>query len=338
MTIEIGVATLTDRQAVPAPDRMRQIVELGVQAEEVGLDVFGVGEHHTADFLVSSPAPVLAAVAARTSAIRLTSSVTVLSVHDPVRVFQDFATVDLISGGRAEITVGRSAYPEPFALFGVDLREYDAVFAEKLGLLLRLRDEPVLSWRGDHRPALHDAEVVPRGVQPALPVWIGAGGSPSSVVRAGELGLPLIIGYLGGTVERLAGLVRLYRETARRAGQRPVVGVAAHYFGAATPEEAAATYPQYHDFLRPKRPGGGGFVVSRAEFDAGVLPGRPLMIGTAEHVTQKLIHLHQATGYDRVQLLADWGGLPPSLVEASVHRLGTEIAPAVRAGTVVPRD
>ncbi|QKV80282.1 LLM class flavin-dependent oxidoreductase [Amycolatopsis sp. Hca4] len=344
MSVEIGVATLADRQPrtvdgreVTEAARLAQIVDLGVQADEEGLDVFGVGEHHSADFAVSSPVPVLSAVAARTSRIRLTSGVTVLSVHDPVRVHQDFATLDLLSAGRAEITVGRSAYPEPFALFGVDIERYDEVFAEKLGLLLRLRDEPEVSWRGRDRPPLERAVVVPRSA--SLPVWIGAGGSPSSVARAGALGLPLILGYLGGHPGHLRQLADLYRAAGRQAGHgdRLRLGVAAHYFGAASAAEAASTYRHYHDFLRPKRPGGGGYTVSRPDFAEGAGPDRPLMIGTSEHVADKLVRLHEVVGYDRVQLLADWGGLPPAQVRESVHRLGSEIAPAVRAATRLTR-
>lgn len=338
MSVEIGVTSLSDRQPrtvdgrrVSEADRMAQIVELGVRTEAAGLDLFGVGEHHSPDFVVSSPVPVLAAVAARTERIRLTSAVTVLGVHDPVRVQQDFATLDLISRGRAEITVGRSAYVEPFALFGVDIGQYDEVFAEKLELLLRLRDRTPVTWRGEHRPPLDRAEAVPRGVQEPLPVWIGAGGSPGSVARAGVLGLPLILGYLGGDPGHLARLAGLYRAAGEQAGHgdRLRVGVAAHYFGAATAERARATYRHYHDFLRPKKPGGGGYVVSPADFEAGLDLDRPLMIGTSEHVTEKLVRLHKAVGYDRLQLLADWGGLPPEQVEESVHRLGAEIAPAL---------
>jgi len=257
----------------------------------------------------------------------------VLSVHDPVRVYQDFATLDLLSAGRAEITAGRSAYPEPFALFGADIERYDELFAEKLALLLRLRAEPEITWRGVHRPPLTAAAVGPRSLQDPLPVWIGAGGTPASAARAGALGLPIILGYLGGTPEHLRRIVELYRAAGRQAGHedRLRVGVAAHYFGGASPQEAAATYPHYHDFLRPKRPGGGGYVVAPADFTAWLEPDRPLMIGTSQHVTEKLIALHDVIAFDRVQLLVDWGGLPPHLVEASLHRLGAEIAPAVRA-------
>ncbi|WP_432837377.1 LLM class flavin-dependent oxidoreductase [Dactylosporangium sp. CA-092794] len=336
MSVEIGVATLSDRQprtvdgrVVSVAARLAQIVELGMRADALGLDVFGVGEHHGPGFVVSSPVPVLSAIAARTERIRLTSAVTVLGVHDPVRLYQDFATLDLLSSGRAEIAVGRSAYPEPFALFGADIARYDELFAERLELLLRLRAEPVVTWRGAFRPALHGAEVIPRAVQDPLPVWIGAGGSPGSVIRAGALGLPLTLGYLGGTPEHLRRLVDLYREAGRRAGHADAlrVGIAAHYLSTDAPADA---YPHYHDFLRPKRPGGPGYEVSREAFTAGLDAGQPLMIGTAEHVTEKLRELYDAVTFDRILLLVDWGGLPGPAVEESLDRLGTRIAPALR--------
>ncbi|SNY47679.1 LLM class flavin-dependent oxidoreductase [Paractinoplanes atraurantiacus] len=318
MTIQIGVSTLTDlpRGMNPAR-RMEQIVDLGAQADEAGLDVFGVGEHHSADFLVSSPAPVLSAVAARTRNIRLTSAVTVLSVHDPVRVWQDFATVDLISGGRAEITVGRSAYPDPFALFGVDLSRYDKAFTERLDLLLRLCDGDDTPWPGGHRPPLVPADVVPRPVQDPLPVWIGAGGSPGSALRAGAAGLPLILGYIGGSPDDLRRLADLYR-----AAGGTQVGLAVHFFAAATEREARDTYTNYRDFLP--------FPVSAAAFDGGLRPGGHLFIGTSEQITEKLARLHDAVPFDRVQALVDWGGLDAGAVRDSVYRLGAEVAPALR--------
>lgn len=339
MTLDIGVASLADLQPTTvdgsrrAPrERIEQIVSLAVQADELGLDHFGVGEHHNEVFVVSSPAVVLSAVAARTSRIRLTSSVSTLGALDPVRVYQDFATVDLLSAGRAEITAGRSAYPEPFALFGASLADYDELFEEKLDLLLKIRANPRLTWRGRFRPPLEDAAVVPRAVQDPLPVWIGVGGSPASAERAGRLGLPMILGYIGGTPERLRGLADTYREAGEHAGRAKDLrlGVALHYFGAPSMEAAGATYPYYHDFLRPKHPGGGGFYVSPEQFEAGLPRGRHLMIGTSEHVAEKLTELHDALRFDRVQALVDWGGLPRGLVEQSLERLAAEVAPALR--------
>jgi alkanesulfonate monooxygenase SsuD/methylene tetrahydromethanopterin reductase-like flavin-dependent oxidoreductase (luciferase family) len=339
MPLQIGISTLTDIQPVAVDgrhvtgiDRVNQIIELGVRADELGLDVIGVGEHHSADFVVSSPAVILAAIAARTARIRLTSAVTVLSVLDPVRVYQDYASLDLVSGGRAEITAGRSAYAEPFALFGLPLSEYGELFEEKLDLLLKLREAESISWQGRYRPALTGEPVTPRAVQPQLPVWIGAGGSPDSVLRAARLGLPLILGYLGGSPANLAQSTDLYRRAGEQFGtsEKLQVGIALHYLGTASDTEAEAAYPYYHDFLRPKTPGGSGFSVSRENYDVGRQPGQALMIGESGPVIDKLIALHRATRFDRIQALVDWGGLPPALVNDSLERLGVEIAPAVR--------
>jgi alkanesulfonate monooxygenase SsuD/methylene tetrahydromethanopterin reductase-like flavin-dependent oxidoreductase (luciferase family) len=337
--VQIGISTLTDIQPVTvdgrhvtAIDRMNQIVRLGVRADELDLDLVGVGEHHSSDFVVSSPAVVLAAIASRTTRVRLTSAVTVLSVLDPVRVYQDYASLDLVSGGRAEITAGRSAYAEPFALFGLPLSEYGELFEEKLDLLLKIRQTESISWQGRYRPELAGEPVTPRALQPELPVWIGAGGSPESVVRAARLGLPLILGYLGGSPAHLAQSTDLYRRAGEQFGtsEKLRVGIALHYLGAASEAEAASAYPYYRDFLRPKAPAGSGFVVSRENYDAGRGPGQALMIGETAPVIDKLVALHAATRFDRIQALVDWGGLPPALVEESIERLGTEIAPSLR--------
>ncbi|MFE3194841.1 LLM class flavin-dependent oxidoreductase [Nocardia sp. NPDC059240] len=338
--IDIGIASLADLQPVTVDgsprtpvERIEQIVSLGVQADGLGLDHFGLGEHHNADFVVSSPAVVLAAIANHTNRIRLTSSVTTLGALDPVRVYQDYATLDLLSHGRAEITAGRSAYPEPFTLFGADMSRYDELFAEKLDLLLQLRATPTLTWHGEFRPDLDEAAITPRALQDPLPVWLGVGGTPGSAARAGHLGVPMILGYIGGTPERLRTLAQIYREAGAQSGNADKLrlGVALHYFSASTMEAAAATYPYYYDFLRPKHQGGGGFTVTPTQFQLGMQPGRHLMIGTSDHVTTKLAELYDAIHFDRVQALVDWGGLPREAVEESVHRLGTEIAPALRS-------
>src|SRR3954469_12066192 len=238
--MELGIYTFA--QTTPHPStgrtvspqqRLADLLEEIELADELGLDVFGVGEHHRPEFAVSAPAVVLAAAAAKTERIRLTSAVTVLSSDDPVRVFQDFATVDLLSGGRAEIMAGRGSFVESFALFGYDLEDYDDLYAEKLDLLLKLRERVQVTWSGRHRPALRDAGVFPRPVQDPLPVWVAVGGSPESVVRAGTLGLPLTLAIIGGQPERFAPLVALYREAARRAGHDPAdlpVAINTHAF------------------------------------------------------------------------------------------------------------
>ena len=252
MKLDIGIATLSDFQEKRSDGtvhtlekRTQQIISLGVLAEAVGLDHIGIGEHHTADFAVSSPAILLSAIAAQTSRLRLTTAVSVLGVHDPVRLYQDFATLDLVSRGRAELTVGRSAFTEPFALFGEPLESYDALFAEKLELLLQLRDEAAVSWRGQFRAPIPGMPIIPRAKQVQLPVWIGVGGSPESAERAGRLGLPMTLGYLAGPADPLRRLADIYRAAGARAGhaERLRLGVGLHYFGAASVQEARVTYP-----------------------------------------------------------------------------------------------
>jgi alkanesulfonate monooxygenase SsuD/methylene tetrahydromethanopterin reductase-like flavin-dependent oxidoreductase (luciferase family) len=261
--MELGVISLSDLQTDPATgrppsyqQRVEEIVGYATLADRTGLDVFALGEHHTLDFAVSSPAVVLAAAAARTSTIRLTSGVTVLPVLDPLRVYQDFATLDLLSNGRAEITAGRSAFTEPFAIFGVDIADYDAVFSEKLDLLLQLRANDHLTWSGKFRAPLHDAPVTPRAAQDPLPVWLGVGGSPASAERAGRLGLPMILGYIGGPLTHARRTVDLYRTAGERAGHpdKLRVGISTHFYAAATPQAARQTFPYYHQYLRPKTP------------------------------------------------------------------------------------
>src|SRR5512143_859545 len=244
--MEIGVFTFADvrrdpesGEAITAEQRLRELLEEVELADEVGLDVFGVGEHHRPDFTVSTPAVVLAAAAARTKRIRLTSAVTVLSSDDPVRVFQEFSTVDLLSGGRAEIMVGRGSFVESFPLFGYDLRDYDALFAEKLELLLRLREDERVTWSGAHRPPLQGEGVYPRPVQSPLPVWVAVGGTPESAVRAGMLGLPMALAIIGGLPERFAPFAELHRRAGREAGHDPpALSINSHGFLADTVEEA----------------------------------------------------------------------------------------------------
>src|SRR5438270_27146 len=220
--MEIGLATFADLASRVTPEqRMRDLIEEAVLADQLGLDVFAVGEHHRPDFLISSPAIALAAIAVKTERIRLSSAVTVLSSEDPVRVFQQFAELDLLSGGRAEIMAGRGSFTESFPLFGYDLDDYDELYAEKLDLLLALRESTHVTWSGRHRPALRDAGVWPRPLQDPLPVWVAVGGTPQSVVRAGALGLPLTLAIIGGQPERFAPLVELHRRAAAAAGHEP---------------------------------------------------------------------------------------------------------------------
>ena len=262
--MELGIISLSDIQTDPATgqpfpygQRLDEITSYATLADRRGLDVFALGEHHTLEFAVSSPAVVLAAIASRTSHIRLTSGVTVLPVLDPVRVYQDFATVDLISHGRAEITVGRSAFTEPFGIFGADLRDYDALFSEKLGLLLQLRDNDHVTWSGEFRPPLEHAPITPRAQQEPLPVWVGVGGSTESAERAGRLGLPMVLGYIGGPLDHARRAVDIYRAAGDRAGHsgKLCVGISTHFYAGATPEDARKVFPYYHEYLRPKTAG-----------------------------------------------------------------------------------
>jgi alkanesulfonate monooxygenase SsuD/methylene tetrahydromethanopterin reductase-like flavin-dependent oxidoreductase (luciferase family) len=339
--VELGILTLGDLQRDPSTgrahrpvDRMADILGHAALADQLGLDVFAVGEHHSAEFFTSSPAVVLAAAAARTTAIRLASATTLLGIADPVRVYEDFATLDLISRGRAEIIAGRSAFAEPFKLFGYHTADYDALFAEKLGLLLEIRSSENVTWHGRFRPALDAAFVTPRAVQEPLPVWVGVGGSPDSAERAGRLGLPMILGYIGGTLAHVKPLADAYRAAGERAGHAGSLKVAlsTHFHAGANPESARATYPYYHEYLRPKTPGGRGFTVSRAAFEAGTGPDGAIMIGSAGEVTDKLLAAKKTLGLDRIFAQVDWGGLPAGLVEESIARYATEIAPELRAG------
>lgn len=338
--MELGILSLSDLQNSPdtgkpvsAARRVAETIDHAVLADRLGLDLFALGEHHTLDYAVSSPAVVLAAIAARTQGIRLTSAVTVLSVLDPVRVYQDFAQLDLVSGGRAEIIAGRSAFVEPFALFGHRVEDYDALYAEKLDLLLRLRSESRVTWSGTFRPPLEDAAIAPRAVQEPLPVWAGVGGSPGSAERAGRLGLPMVLGYIGGPLSHARRAVEIYRAAGEKAGhpEKLRVGISTHFYAGADPRSARDVFPYYHEYLRPKTPGGRGFVVDRAAFEAGTRPGQAIMIGSSEEIIEKILDAHRLLRIDRFFGQFDWGGLPRPLVEESVHRLATEIAPAVRS-------
>jgi alkanesulfonate monooxygenase SsuD/methylene tetrahydromethanopterin reductase-like flavin-dependent oxidoreductase (luciferase family) len=333
--MQLGIISLSDVQAGQTQaQRVQDAVRYARLADRLGLDVFALGEHHGPEYGVSSPAVVLAAAAARTDRIRLTSGVTVLPVLDPVRVHEDFAQLDLISDGRAELTVGRSAFTEPFALFGERLEDYDALFDEKLRLLLQLREQERVTWSGRFRPPLHDAPIAPRALQDPLPVWVGVGGSPDSAARAGALGLPMTLGLIGGPLEGARRAVDIYRAAGLRAGhpEKLKVGISTHFYVGETAAAAREVYPYYHEYLRPKTPGGRGFLVSEPAFRAGTGPGQALMIGSTEEIVTKILDAHHILGgIDRFFGQADWGGLPRELVEASVTRLAAEIAPAIRA-------
>jgi probable LLM family oxidoreductase len=296
--------------------------------------VFGVGEHHRPDYAASAPAVVLAAAAARTSRIRLTSAVTVLSSDDPVRVFQDFATLDLLSGGRAEIMAGRGSFIESFPLFGYDLGDYDALFAEKLDLLLRLRATERVTWSGTHRAPLDGLGVYPRPLQHPLPVWIAVGGTPQSVVRAATLGLPMALAIIGGQPERFVPLVALYREAARRAGHDPAqlpVSINSHGFIAERSQQAADdAFPPYLDVMGRIGRERGWPPPTRQRFEAERAPRGALLVGSPQEVIDKILWEHELFAHQRFLLQLSVGTMPHAKMLRAIELLGTEVAPVVR--------
>jgi probable LLM family oxidoreductase len=338
--MELGIATFVDTDpalgAAGARDRLRELVEQAELAESVGLDVVAVGEHHRADFAVSSPAVVLAALAAKTSRVRLSSAVTVLSSDDPVRVYQDFATLDLLSGGRAEIMAGRGSFTESFPLFGQDLEDYDSLFASKLELLLAVRENERVTWSGPHRPPLVDAGVYPRALQEPLPVWIAVGGTPQSVVRAATLGLPLTIAIIGGEPARFAPLVSLYREAFASSGADgaalPPVGINSHTYVAETADRAADEFfPHYGGMMSRIGRERGWPPMSRIQFDQLRSPRGAVLAGGPGEVAEKILYEHELFGHQRFLAQMSVGGMPHEKVMRSIELFGTEVAPVVRA-------
>ena len=321
-------------------DRMEHLLEEIELADKVGLDVFGIGEHHRAEFLDSAPPIILAAAASRTKNIRLTSAVTVLSAADPVRVFQEFATLDLISHGRAEIVAGRGSFIESFPLFGLELEDYDSLFAEKLELLLAIRDNPTLHWSGKHRPALTGQAIYPRPLQNPFPIWVGVGGTPASFVRAGVLGLPLMVAIIGGQPHRFKPLIDLYRETGLRSGHRPEkLKVGLHmigFLGDTTKEAADDFFPGYaHTFTEIGKERGWP-PTTRAQFDALRGPTGALLIGDAETVTKKILYVNEALGgISRLTFQMGVSTLPHPKMLRAIEILGTQVAPAVRNAPTV---
>ena len=345
--MEIGIYTFAE--TTPDPEtghtvspgqRLRDLMEEIELADQVGLDVFGVGEHHRPDYAVSAPAIVLAAAAERTKRIRLTSAVTVLSSDDPVRVFQSFATLDLLSGGRAEIMAGRGSFIESFPLFGYDLDDYDALFEEKLELLLAIRDNERVSWSGGLRPAIDNRGVYPRPIQNPLPVWIAVGGTPQSVVRAASLGLPMALAIIGGEPARFAPLIGLYRDAATRAGHDPAtlpVSINSHAFIADTSQQAADRFfaPYAETMTRIGRERGWP-PTTRAQYEAQRAPSGALLVGSPQEVIDKVLRQHELFGHQRFLAQMTVGTMPHSQVMHAIELLGTVVAPAVRRATGQP--
>src|SRR5258706_1396433 len=316
-------------------ERMQNLLQEMELADQVGLDVFGIGEHHRAEFLDSAPVVILAAAAARTKNIRLTSAVTVLSASDPVRVFQEFATLDLISNGRAEIVAGRGSFVESYPLFGLRLEDYDELFAEKLDLLLKIRGNTHVHWAGRHRAPLTGQAVFPRPLQNPLPIWVGVGGSPESFARAGMLGLPLMVAIIGGEPKLFRPLIDLYREAGRRAGHSPdklIVGLhSIGFLGDTTKQAADDFYPGYaHTFTEIGKERGWP-PTTRAQFDAVRGPTGALLIGDAETVAKKILYVNEVLcGISRITFQMGVSTLPHEKMLRAIEILGTRVAPIVR--------
>ncbi|MED1791378.1 LLM class flavin-dependent oxidoreductase [Brevibacillus nitrificans] len=339
---EIGLYTFGDLvpsldggRRVSARQRLLEIIDAAVLADESGLDIFGVGEHHTLDFAVSSTSVILAAIAQATKRIKLTSATTVLSTIDPVRLFEDFATLDLVSSGRAEIIAGRGAFVDSFPLFGYRLDDYHRLFNEKLDLLLKLGKEERITWSGQFRSALDDLEITPRPLQSELPVWIGVGGTPESAVNAGKLGVGMALALLGGEPERAKPLVDMYRLAGSNHGHdlsKLRVAVSSHGYVAETSQQARDEfYPYYSQYFYQfsgKRTGVGR--IPRSDFDYSARQATVLAVGSPEQLIEKILHQHELFGHTRLMLQMDIGGMPYEKVAKSIELLATKVAPVVR--------
>ncbi len=339
--MELGLYTFAEAtpeaptgRLITPEQRLANLMEEVELADQVGLDVFGIGEHHRPDYVVSTPAVVLAAAAVRTSRIRLTSAVTVLSSDDPVRVFQEYSTVDLLSHGRAEIMAGRGSFIESFPLFGYDLHDYDALFSEKLELLLRLRAQERVTWQGAHRAPLRDQPVYPRPVQAPLPVWVAVGGTPQSVVRAATLGLPMALAIIGGSPERFKPYTDLYRETWAKAGRDPKdvqLSINSHGFLADTTAAAAdAAFPPYMAQMGKIGRERGWPPPTRRQFDAEISRHGALLVGDPQQVIDKILWEHELFGHTRFLIQFSVGTMPHDQMLRAIELYGTVVAPAVR--------
>jgi probable LLM family oxidoreductase len=334
--IDSFAAAFDDAGLATSPsERLSNLVEQIERADQVGLDVFGIGEHHRREFLDSAPAVILGAASARTQRIRLTSAVTVLSAADPVRVFQEFATLDLLSHGRAEMVVGRGSFIEAFPLFGLRLEDYDSVFAEKLELLLNIRDNEHVNWSGEYRPTLTGQGIYPRPLQKPLPIWLAVGGTPESFVRAGALGLPLMVAIIGGETHRFRPLIDLYRDAGRRAGHshnQLKVGLHSLGYVADTNQEAADDFfPGYARAFNDIGKERGWQSVTRADFDAQLGPQGALIIGDPDKVVEKIIrHSKALGGISRITFQMNAASISHAKMMQSIELLGTRVAPALR--------
>lgn len=339
--MEIGIDSFAARPTgnvqVTAEEALAQLLERIEHADRFGLGFFGIGEHHRSEFLDSATSVILAAAAARTRQIRLGSAVTVLSAADPVRVFQQYATLDLISRGRAELVVGRGSFIESFPLFGYKLEDYDRLFAEKLDLLLKIRDQETLTWSGEFRPALKNQSIYPRPVQEKLPIWLGVGGTPESFARAGFLGLPLMVAVIGGETHRFRPLIDLYRKAGAQAGHAPeTLKVGLHslgYVGENTEQAVNEYFPGYAETFTRIGKERGWPPVTRSRFDAQAGLTGALVVGGPEVVADKILrHSEALGGIDRFTFQMDNAGLSHEQLKKSIERIGKEVIPRVQAG------
>lgn len=344
--MELGIMTFADMEpekesgsGVHAQQRISNLMEEIVLADQLGLDVIGIGEHHRPDYAVSAPAVILGAAAVMTNNIRLTSAVTVLSSDDPVRVFQQFSEVDLLSGGRAEIMAGRGSFIESFPLFGYDLQDYDELFTEKLNLLLALRNQETISWKGRHRASIDQLGVYPRPVQTPMPVWLAAGGTPASAVRAAKLGLPLMLAIIGGLPEQFVPFIQLYKQAAQREGRASdqlQVGINNHVFiGEDSQKVADDFFPYYATMMDRVGKGRGWPPLSRQQFEFSRTPKGALMVGSVQQVIDKILYEHELFGFTRFLAQASIGPVPHAMTMKSIELFGTKVVPAVRKALAV---
>jgi probable LLM family oxidoreductase len=339
--MELGISSFAELtpdtvtgKTISGHQRMMDLMEEIELADQIGLDIYALGEHHRPDFLVSSPAIVLAAAAAKTKRIKLSSAVTVLSSDDPVRVYQDFATVDLLSGGRAEIMAGRGSFIESFPLFGFDLKDYDELFSEKLDLLLKINESEKISWKGKYRSAIQNLGVYPRAFQKKLPVWIAVGGTPESVIRAATLGLPLALAIIGGNPAHFLPLVELYRKTALSAGQASLpLAVHSHgYISEDSQQAADEFFPSYAYVMSNIGRERGWPPTTRSQFEAGRSKQGALLVGSPQQVIDKILYEKELFGLDRFLLHVSVGTMPHAQIMHSIELFGSQVAPVLRKG------
>ncbi|HSV10767.1 MAG TPA: LLM class flavin-dependent oxidoreductase [Hanamia sp.] len=339
--MELGLITFADMQpetlpgrAINAHQRIKDLMEEIQLADQLGLDVFGVGEHHRPDYAVSSPAAILAAAAVLTKNIKLSSAVTVLSSDDPVRVFQQFSTIDHLSGGRAEIMAGRGSFIESFPLFGYDLKDYDELFSEKLDLLLQLNKSERITWKGKHRASIDNRGVYPRPYQPSIPIWLAAGGTPASAVRAATLGLPLMLAIIGGMPQQFVPFINLYKETSGKTGKdvsQLKFGVNNHvYVGGDSQKAGDEFYPYYATMMNRVGRDRGWPPLTRQQFDNSRLPQNALMVGSVQQVIDKILYEHELFGNTRFMAQASIGNVPHKLTMKSIELFGTKVVPVIR--------